>query len=205
MDMQTVKILGIVFSASLVHSLSPSHWLSFTLVGRQQQWTLNKTLMVAGVAGCLHVFSTVLLGIVVMMVGDRFFEVEEFEKVSALFLVGIGIVYVILHLVKREDEHDHEHVQQVPGRPAMISLFLMLTLSPCEYVIPTFFTAAKGGWELPAMMTAVMLVTTVGAMLVLIVISWRGMAKIKFHFIEHNERFLIGVILCLMGVALMLW
>ena len=135
MDAQAIKILGFAFAASLVHTLIPSHWLSFALVGKANGWRLRRILAVTAAAGCLHILSTVILGVAVMLIGKQLAESEAFDKISALFLLAIGFIYVLLHLAKREGEHDHDHGQELPGKPAITALFLMLTFSPCAAVI----------------------------------------------------------------------
>lgn len=200
-----IQILASAFAASLVHTLIPSHWLVFVLVGRAHNWSRAKTLIVTATAGFLHIVSTVILGFLVTIVGHHVADIVDFDRISAGFLILIGIIYLAFHLFHREgDVEDHCHSHALPEKPSVGALFLMLTVSPCETVLPMFFVASGAGIGSFIALSAVIMVTTVGAMLTLVAISYKGMEKIKFHFIEHNEKFVIGVILCLMGIAMIL-
>ncbi len=188
------------FTVALLHTLIPSHWLCFVAVGKAQGWRVRKTLAVAAAAGALHVFSTVGVGVAITLVGKRFLDAEMLEKLSAFVLIGIGALYLLLHLL--HIGHHHEKDASIPQGVAVFSLILSVTISPCSGAIP-FLVAAAGHWKTVAMVATVLLFTTVGNMLLLVGLTSLGIEKLKFEFIERYEKLLVGGVLCLLGAAIL--
>jgi hypothetical protein len=186
------------FIVALLHTLIPSHWLCFVAVGKAQQWKLRTTLMVTSAAGALHVLTTVGVGIAVGLIGREFLEEETLEKISSFILIGIGVLYLILHRFKAG--HHHEKDAAIPQKVAVLSLILSVTVSPCSGAIP-FLVSSVHQWKMVAMITAVLLLTTIGNMMLLVGLTSLGIEKLKLEFVERYEKLLIGSILCLLGAA----
>jgi hypothetical protein len=56
---------------SLFHALIPSHWLPVVAIAKKEHWPIEQTLRVTFLAGCAHVFSTLLLGLGFYWLGRR--------------------------------------------------------------------------------------------------------------------------------------
>ncbi|HEV7621501.1 MAG TPA: hypothetical protein VGO09_07205, partial [Flavisolibacter sp.] len=66
-----LKILILTaISISFLHTLSgPDHYLPFVALSRARRWSLSKTIGWTIVCGCGHVWSSVLLGLLLAAVG----------------------------------------------------------------------------------------------------------------------------------------
>eukprot|EP00976_Prorocentrum_cordatum_P036569 744102-Prorocentrum_minimum.AAC.1 len=63
-------------TVSVLHSLLPTHWLPFSVVGRAHGWTLGKTLLITAAGGTCHVISTTLLGWTAATMANAVFSEE---------------------------------------------------------------------------------------------------------------------------------
>ncbi len=190
------------FTAALLHTLIPSHWLCFVAVGKAQKWPIPKTLLVAGAAGTLHVLSTVALGILLIVVGTRFIDVEMLEKIAGFVLIGMGAVYLGLQVF--HVGHHHESDAVIPQKVAIVTLLLSVTLSPCSLAIPVL-VASAGNWTMILVLGIVLLVTTVGNMLLLVGLTSLGIEKLKFAFFERHEKWIVGIVLIILGTAILVF
>ena len=188
------------FTVALLHTLIPSHWLCFVAVGKAQGWRTRKTLGVTATAAILHVATTVAIGVGIIALGRRFLDGEILERLSAFVLIGLGALYLVLHLF--HIGHHHEKDAKVPHRVAVVSLIFTVTASPCSGAIP-FLVASAGQWKMVALVSAVLLITTLGNMLLLVGLTSLGIEKLRFEFIERYEKLLVGGVLGLLGAAIL--
>jgi len=202
MPLQAEQIAALVSMAtvSLLHTLLPSHWLCFALAGKARSWSRRRTLAVTALAGGSHALSTIALGIAALLLGRSIFPEESMETVSALLLAGIGIVFLLQHLLGKGHRHEEDL-----ERMALAMLVLTPTLSPCTAVIPMFLVVAGGGVLMVALVSATLVVTTIGAMLLLVSLTSLGVDRIRFAFLSRYEKAVIGAILCLLGVLILLF
>ena len=192
--------LFFAFTVALLHTLIPSHWLCFVVVGKAQRWRLSKTLAVTAAAATLHVLSTIALGIAIIVVGGRFMKDDHLEKLSAVFLIGFGALYLLLHVIHAG--HRHEKDAAIPEKVAILSLLLTVAVSPCSGAIP-LLVAQAGQGKMIALVSAVLLLTTLGNMLVLVGLTSLGIEKLKLDFVERYEKLLVGGVLCALGIAVL--
>lgn len=123
----------------------------------------------------------------------------------------------------RDHSHDHAHahghshpheehelgeeIEPPPRRSdtaAILSLFALLTFSPCEAFIPVYVSGARFGWQGFFVLTAILSVAAVLGMVIFTGLTLAGVAKLKLHFIENYENGVLGVLLMLLGVAVVL-
>ncbi len=201
MDKLSVSLLS-VFTVALLHTLIPSHWLCFVVVGRAQGWSARRTLAVAAAAGLLHVATTVALGVAIVVFGRSFIAGQEaLERVSAIVLIGLGLLYLVTHLFHAGHHHGRDHA--VTGKAAFAALLFSLVLSPCSAAIP-LVVAASGSFTWIALITGVLLVTTVGGMLILVGLTSLGVEKLRFQFFDRYEKLIVGLVLCALGALVLL-
>jgi hypothetical protein len=221
---QLYSLLAGAFVASLLHAAIPTHWLPFVLMGRARRWGLARVLQVTALGGCCHILVTCLLGAGLVYLSEQAGWDPEHgegyaEKLAPLLLLGVSLVYVVLHIASRgrhhhhfpiaasddrphtAGEHVHEHGHRLAEGATIGTLIAVMTLSPCEAAIPIFLPAAAYGWWGVGLLAAVLLVVTVLGMTALAGLGHRGIELVKSEFIEHNERLLLGVILAILGAA----
>lgn len=203
-QLETGQLAGVLatFTVALMHTLIPSHWLCFVLVARANRWRLGQTLIVTLSAGLVHSGFTVALGIAAAVTGARIHD-EHVHRVSAGVLVVLGLLYMVLHLLHAG--HKHEVDQKLAERTSIFSLMLSVTFSPCTVVIPVFFGVAARDVAFFVLLSVVLIGTTVGVMSLMVTLSYFGVERLKFSFVDKYEKLIIGVILALMGASLLLF
>lgn len=199
--MDLFTLIGGAVTISTLHALLPSHWLVFVLVGSAEGWPQSKIMKIALLAGSGHVAMTTMLGLAAATVARGIISyLGYFEAyVTSGILILLGVVYILLGIT-----HGNSHTHSSEGGPSdkatATSLFLMLTLAPCEAVIPVFFAASGFGWDVLLMLSLFMALGTISSMLALIHLTSAGYRKMRFKWLEENERALIGIILSVLGV-----
>ncbi|HRZ87463.1 MAG TPA: hypothetical protein P5287_06580 [bacterium] len=197
---------GLVIGAlviSLVHAVLPTHWLPFVLVGRARKWTKRRIMLVAAAAGVGHVGATIVLGFLVFLLGFKIAEYagHSVHLISGSFLILIGAVFCANHF-----RHHHHHHHGAPDKEyltdkaAVLSLFGLMTFSPCEAILPVFLAAGTVGWKTVVPLLAIILVGTVSVMLLLVWLASSGLERVKSKLLETCEYLVVGMILIVLGL-----
>ena len=216
--------LGALLIATL-HALIPSHWLVFALVGKSQRWTLRRTLRITALAGFGHIFSTIVLGIMVSAAGKYVWGLDKIPErfahsMTAFALIGLGAAFFISgirghhgclhthHVHQQETEvcEDHVHAHHPEHHLRSVTtigaLLLGLTLSPCLDLLSIYLVASQSSWGVIIGISAVMAVVTLTIMLVLVTGARLGLERIRLRWLEEYEGVTIGVVLIIMGLLL---
>lgn len=96
-------------------------------------------------------------------------------------------------------------VTRVSDTAAITSLFVLLTFSPCEAFIPVYISAVRFGWEGFALSTAVLAVGAIAGMVLFTWLTMSGLERFHLHKLEHYEGAILGTVLCILGVAFILF
>jgi len=116
-------------------------------------------------------------------------------------------------------EHDHAHDHQTiaeelasappPARKsdwaAVISLFALLSFSPCEGFIPVYVSGVRYGWGGFFLLTAILSVATIAGMVVFTAITLAGIERLKIGWLEKYESGVVGGLLMLLGLIVILF
>lgn len=110
-------------------------------------------------------------------------------------------------------EHGHTHGEPEVTPPtqaksdwaAMVSLFVLLTFSPCEGFIPVYVSGVRYGWGGFALLTVILSIGTVLGMVVFTWLTLVGLEKMKLKWIERYESGVLGGLLCLLGLFVMIF
>jgi nickel/cobalt exporter len=194
--MNLLSLMAGAVTISTLHALLPSHWLPFVLIGSAQGWRRGKIMKIALLAGGAHVTMTSTLGLAAATIsGGIVSYLGYFETyVSSGILILLGLAYVF-HGVAHKNSHSHSFKGESSDRATTASLFLMLTISPCEAVIPLFFAAGSFGWSILFALSLFVALGTIGSMLALVCLTLAGYKKLRFAWLERNEKTAIGTIL----------
>ncbi|MCK5291138.1 MAG: hypothetical protein KAR39_03860 [Thermoplasmata archaeon] len=199
-----MEIYGLLVGAiaiSILHAALPNHWLPFVLVGRAQKWDDKKILRISFLAGTGHVVMTGVFGIIAALVGGMILSSLDLLllPVTSGILIVIGLIYVVLgYRAKKAGDEGHHH--HVPDNATSLSLFLMLTFSPCEAMIPVFFAASPYGLESLLFLVVVVSLATIGAIMLLVYLTMKGYERIHSRWLEENDRIVVGTSLILLGI-----
>jgi|GEM_PF-240261 len=200
-------ICGLALVVGFVHSLAPGHWLPVVFLVRSRKWGGQQAFFAAVVAATGHVVSSVILGAMVFVAGDRVFGISwhELEGYSGYFLAGFGIIYSVFSFRKHRSCHGHEHHGPTYRKGVNPYLFLFtIGLAPCFAVLPVFFAAnAYGQMVLSASMVCFSL-GVLGAFLSGSYLSSKGHLKLDHPLFEHYGDVLTGAAVFLSGVLLVI-
>ena len=185
------------FIIATLHSLLPSHWLCFVVIGRARQWSLRRALATTAAAGALHAVSTFALGVGLLLtrvrVADRF--EQHVEAVAAAVLVGCGLLYLVLHAAGKGHHHAHDE------KMAIGTLLATMTFSPCVPAIMIFLGVAEPSPRVVGLLGVLLLAATVGVMMVLVAISYVGAEAARLKIADRYEKLIIGLTLVALGAV----
>lgn len=204
MEQPAISVLIAVFTIALIHAVLPHHWIPFALVGKSQGWSLYRTLGVTTISSLGHSVVTIAMGIMVALLGFHIARhAEGMEIVTGIVLVAMGLVYVFM-----PDRHVHEHGPVDPAisdRAAALSLFTMVTLSPCVELLPMFLVASKFSWPDIALLGVVLAAANAVGMVLLTALAYKGVQWLRLERLEHHERTVVGSTLLIIGIGLILY
>lgn len=198
-----IEVLLSSIVLSLIHASIPNHWMPLIVVGRAENWSRAKLLLGTAIAGTSHVLSTIFIGIGVGWIGievsSEFSGVQE--KIAPTILLAFGLVYILLWKTHHHHHHLHSNRNKRNSYGAiLVSLSLAMFFSPCLELEAYYFTAGSYGWLAVFLVSLVYLVVTVFIMMVLVYTGSLGIQKLNLHWLEHNERLIVGLILVLLGL-----
>ena len=200
-----VQILIGSLVLSIIHASIPNHWLPLVAIGRAENWSRNETLWVTAITGSAHTISTILVGIIVGLVGYKLSSTHGLvtRVVPPSILVILGLVYLIMDL-KSSHHHrnpvDIDSISKKSKLAIITSLGIAMFFSPCIEIEAYYFTAGTLGWLGITVVSIVYLIVTVLGMLLLVDLGRKGAEKIKWHFLEHHEKRVTGVVLIILGI-----
>jgi nickel/cobalt exporter len=109
--------------------------------------------------------------------------------------------------------HEHE-VMHSPRRPelarsrtsdrtAIVSLFALLTFSPCEGFLPIYVSGIRFGWIGFALLTLILSIATVAGMLFFTWLTLAGIGRLRLRWLEQHESGVMGSLLLGVGMLVM--
>ena len=188
---------------SIIHSSIPNHWLPLIAISKSENWSRKETMAATAIAGFSHTTSTILIGMLVGLLGFKLSE--NYEPVVRIIapgvLIALGIIYNFTGMKHSHSHfHDAEEITDKSSKMAIIAaLSFGMFFSPCIEIEAYYFSAGLIGWSGILIVSAVYLIVTVVGMLLLVDLGLRGINKLNWHFLEHNERRVTGTVLILMG------
>ncbi len=219
-------------SIALLHTiLGADHYLVFTAMGKARRWTLGTTLRMTMICGVGHVLSSVLLGVVGLLLGARLASLMTIEGVrgslASWSLLAFGLMYLAWGLraagrdrrhshvhvhedVVHDHEHDHRsehsHAHDRPGNAITPwALFIIFVLGPCEALIPLFmYPAAQQSNGLVLWVALVFGIVTVVTMVALVAITSIGLDRLRLPSPGRWAHAAAGASIAVCGVAVLL-
>jgi len=203
-DMTEILIGSLVLS--VIHATIPNHWIPLVAIGKTENWSRNETLWVTVIAGSAHTISTILVGIIIGLVGYKLSSTHEFvtRVVAPLILVTLGLFYLIVDLKNFHHNRNLVETGSISKKSKLsiiTSLCIAMFFSPCIQIEAYYFKAGTGGWLGITIVSIVYLIVTILGMLLLVDLGRKGVEKIKWHFLEHHERRVMGVVLIALGIS----
>lgn len=221
------QILWGSLGLSLIHAAIPSHWIPLVVISQTEQWSKIETIWATVLTGLAHIFSTILIGISVGLLGYRLASSYESitDVVIPIVLLLLGLLYLFMSFW---GDHQHQLDSKVSftqnTRPIgnanvipdnqpvsskrsklaiLTSLGTAMFFSPCIELSVYYFAAGTSGWLGIAAVSLVYMSVTLLGMTLLVTLGCRGIErlKVKLHFLERYEVILTGVILVVSGIS----
>jgi sulfite exporter TauE/SafE len=228
----SIAILSVTaISIGFIHTvLGPDHYLPFIVLSKAKNWTLKKTMLITFLCGVGHVLSSVVLGLIGIIVGvsvTKLVAIESFRgNIAAWLFIAFGLVYMIIsirNLIKNKkhshshfhmdgekhlhdhdhhNEHTHIHQEEIVNTTPWI-LFLIFIFGPCEPLIPILmYPAAKHNISGSILVSILFSVVTIGTMMSIVLIFKLGLNKFNLKPVEKYSHLIAGTMIFLSGLAI---
>jgi nickel/cobalt transporter (NicO) family protein len=228
----SIAILSVTaISIGFIHTvLGPDHYLPFIVLSKAKNWTLKKTMLITFLCGVGHVLSSVVLGLIGVIVGvsvTKLVAIESFRgNIAAWLFIAFGLVYMIIsirNLIKNKkhshshfhmdgekhlhdhdhhNEHTHIHQEEIVNTTPWI-LFLIFIFGPCEPLIPILmYPAAKHNISGSILVSILFSVVTIGTMMSIVLVFKLGLNKFNLKPIEKYSHLIAGTMIFLSGMAI---
>jgi nickel/cobalt exporter len=211
--------------------LGPDHYLPFIMMSWARKWNLLKTSLITLLCGLGHIASSVVLGLLGVLLGLAMQGLVDFESfrgnLAAWLLIAFGLVYLVWGLRKalrnKPHEHSHAHVDRFihkhvhshnqehvhihdDNNNVSITpwvLFVIFVFGPCEPLIPILmYPAAKNSIFDVIIVTAVFGMVTITTMMAVVLISRAGINFLPMMKMQRFSHVIAGASILLCGLAI---
>ena len=203
-------LLASTLSIAFLHSFAPDHWMPFAVIAKAKKWPKAKLLWIIFVSGIGHVVSSVILGVMGILLGFSLSKLKGIEghrgEIGLWLLIGFGIAYMLWG-IKKARGHEHKEIEEEKLKRktvAMWTLFAVVILGPCEPLIPLIFLGYNYGWAGVVLVAAVFSIVTIVMMLLQGFLSFMGVQLIKNEIAGRYSHAFAGLVIALTGVFIML-
>lgn len=215
MNAELSALLIAAVSIGFFHTLfGPDHYVPFVMLSWSRKWSFLKTAVITFLCGLGHILSSIILGLVGVVLGIAVDKLEFIEStrgnVAAWMLIAFGIAYsawgirrAILnrphghtHIHDGAFVHDHEHthhgkhvhVHEREGRNITPwVMFIIFIFGPCEPLIPLLiYPAAQRSYPGVAMVSLTFGIVTIATMMAAVLLMRSGLS---FKVLSRAERY----------------
>jgi sulfite exporter TauE/SafE len=228
MDTTLTTLVLSAITISCLHTASgPDHYLPFIVLSRSRKWSLAKTIWWTTICGLGHILSSVLLGLIGVLVGWQLSKLSMFQdirgNVSGWCLLLFGAVYLVWglrsaylnkphkHFEVYNDEdiyvYEHKHGEAVaPQSRVKITpwiLFVIFVMGPSEPLVPLLFYSGVRRSPLEIIvLIAVFAIFTVLTMLVMVLLGRYGYSFFKTDKLERYVHAIGGAVVTICGIGM---
>ena len=205
-----LSVLAGAFLVSAAHAILPDHWLPMILISRAEKWSQAETLWITALVTIPHLVSTILLGLLVGLIGFKLSSAYEafMGIVAPAMFILIGLIYVYKNYRTEGHHHHGADISSLEERSKKTVITMMATalfFSPCVPMGSYFFLVGAGGISSLAIVSVIYVVVTLGILLLMVSLGRMGVERIQWHFLEHNENMITGLVLILLGLFVLLF
>jgi len=202
-----LNILVGAFLVSAAHAILPDHWLPVILISRAERWSQVETLWFTAIVTIPHIVSTILLGVLVGLIGFTLSSIHEalMEIVAPAMFVLIGFIYIYRNFKSWGHHHHGADISSLGNRSKKAVATFMATalfFSPCVPMGSYFFIVGLRAVDSMVLVSAIYIIVTMGLLLFMVALGRRGIDRIQWHFLEHNENLIAGLVLIVLGLFL---
>ncbi len=204
---------SIVVSAILIgflHTVTgPDHYLPFVALARARGWSSLKLAVITAVCGVGHVLSSVIIGLLGVLLGVGINKLKAFEElrgdIAGWLLLGFGIAYMLWGLRQAwKEKHPHFHETHPSRSTTFWTLFIVFVLGPCEPLIPLImYPAARGDFHLFALVALLFGSITVATMVAVVLLLSKGVSLVKLGKLETYTHAIAGFIISITAASVL--
>lgn len=189
---------------SIIHAAIPNHWIPVVIIGRAEKWSKKELIGVTAITSFAHTLSTILLGMVIGLIGYKLSNTYHVitDVIAPLVLVLMGLIYFSISLKHSDHEYlpSQEKLKNKSKSAIIITLALSMFFSPCLEIEAYYFNAGTHGWWAIGLLSVVYLLVTVAGSILLVSLASKSIEKFKWHFLEHHEKKITGMVLIALGL-----
>ena len=233
----TAEISTLVIAAASIgffHTLlGPDHYLPFIMMSWARKWSTSKTTLITLACGLGHILSSIILGLVGVMIGIGVNKLELVEStrgnLAAWLLIAFGLAYFVWglrqayrnkphthihdHTDNAEHEHPHTHdtqhvhIHDQRAAPSITPwvLFVIFIFGPCEPLIPILmYPAAKQSLSGLLTVTCVFGIVTISTMLTVVLAARAGANFMPLAKLSRYAHPIAGATILIFGLAIQL-
>lgn len=197
-----IQLLAGSFIISLLHALIPNHWLPVLAIGKKEGWSLAETSRITLIAGLSHVFSTVIIGVMLGLIGEELsHHLDHFTHIIApAILVLLGLYFIRQHYRHHHFQVEKTKLERKTKASIITALVIAMFLSPCMEIEAYFLLAGAKGWYMMALLAVMYSIITITGMLIWVRVVYKGLLKLNWHRWEHNAGIITGLTLVATGI-----
>jgi len=187
---------------ALVQAIIPNHWLPLVGLAKSENWTRHRFELMASICASAHVLGTSILGISFGLSGTKLSHTYEtyLHVMAPVVLILFGIVYFVAAV--RSGYKDSSYEQEIGMRKAwVVSIILMMLLSPCLEVHDLFIAAADHGFDIILLLALCYAIVSVLGVLVITILAGKLTHKFYARFGDIERKKITAILLLVVGVA----
>lgn len=231
MNAEFLTLLLTTMAISFIHTASgPDHYLPFIFFSRAKKWSLFTTAMWTIACGIGHVLSSVLIGLLGLILGWQLSRLDWFQdirgNIAAWGILALGAVYLLWGLYKAYTNQAHKHFDVYSGDDIYVYthkhgdtvypqnrvkvtpwiLLAIFIMGPSEPIIPLLFYSG-----VTRSITEILLIigtfttATVVTMLSIVLLGYYGYSMVKTNIIERYSYAISGGVVTICGAGMLLW
>lgn len=189
---------------SVLHAITPNHWLPLVSVSRAEHWSLSETMGITMLTAFAHTFSTIGLGVIIGLIGFRLADQYEAlaEVATPLILLGMGLLYLGLDIHHAPHPHfpKQAKLQRKSKTAVIVSLFIAMFFSPCLEIETYYLAAGAYGWQAIGIISIIYLTVTMAGITLMVWAGYQSLQKLRWHWLERHEKKVTGSLLILLGI-----
>lgn len=225
MNAELLTLILTTIAISFVHTASgPDHYLPFIVFSRAKKWSLFTTGMWTAMCGIGHVLSSVLIGLIGVVLGWQLSKLDWFQSIrgniAAWSLFILGGIYLLWGLYKAYRNKPHKHFDVYDGTDIYVYthrhgetvapkdkmkvtpwiLLAIFVMGPSEPIIPLlFYSGVTRSVSEIIMLIVVFTLTTVITMLSIVLLGYFGYSFVKTNVLERYAYAIGGAVVTICG------
>lgn len=194
------QLLSGTILIALVHALIPNHWLPLVAVAKAEGWKNGSLLKTAIFSSIAHVLGTVLLGILLGRLSNEL--ASQFEAYVHWFGSIVLILFGVYYFFSNHKHLSYKKISETKNSQLRWTILFatMMFFSPCLEVQSLFISAGIYGMDYTLLMAGVYSIISITGIVLLVVLTNRGIKLIDTHLLEHYEKQITGSVLVAVGV-----